>query len=94
MSLVGDEDEAGCGGVQAVADDCEREREAGEGAADPATAAKEAQRQHRPGRQDRDAGQHPEADGVHHGFVRVRQVVTMQKGELWRGNSERMQGEG
>lgn len=40
---------------------------------------KEAQRQHRPGRQDRDAGQHPEADGVHHGFVRVRQVVTRQK---------------
>ena len=29
MSLVGDEDEAGCGGVHAVADDCERE--AGEG---------------------------------------------------------------
>ena len=34
MSLVGDEDEAGCGGVHAVADDCERE--AGEGVAHPA----------------------------------------------------------
>uniref|UniRef100_A0A453JLQ3 Uncharacterized protein n=1 Tax=Aegilops tauschii subsp. strangulata TaxID=200361 RepID=A0A453JLQ3_AEGTS len=43
--------------------------------------------QHRPGRHDRDAGQHPEADGVHHGFVRVRQVVTRQKGELWRTNT-------
>ena len=41
--------------------------------------------EHRPGRLDRDAGQHPEPDCVHHGFLRLRQVVTRQNGELWQG---------
>ena len=43
---VVDEEEAGCGsdGVHAVDDDREREREVGEGAAEPAAGAREPQR--------------------------------------------------
>ena len=75
----------GYGGHDEVADDSEHEREVGEGAA--TAAAREPQGQHRRGRLECGASQHPDPEGGLLGGISVRRLVATQKGGLWRTNS-------